>query len=358
MGDHVGTAERLPAGLRARERNGAVPLSFAQRRLWMLDRLEPGSAAANRFRSLRLRGAVDASVLAGALAALAARHEVLRTRFAAEGGEPVQVVEPAGPVPLAEVDLRHLAADPREAEARRLAAEVAGAPFDLAAGPPIRATLVRLGEAEHALFLALHRIAGDEASMEVLLRELGAAYDALAAGGAPALPPLPLQYADVALWQRERLTGAMAALELAWWRRRLAGAPPVLAVPTDRPAAAGRCRRSAAVWAPLPDGVGSRLRGVVEEEGATPFAGLLAAWALLLGRYAGEDDLVLGTPVAGRPHGALEGLVGPFGGMLPLRIDLAGTPTFREVVRRVHEAAAGALRHRELPFERLVEALA
>ena len=358
MGDHVGTAERLPAGLRARERNGPVPLSFAQRRSWFLDRLDPGCAAAVRFHALRLHGALDPAALAGALASVVARHEVLRTRFPADDGEPVQVVEPAGPVPLSRVDLRHLDGNAREADARRLAGEAAAAPFDLAAGPPVRATLVRLGEEEHALFLSLHRIAADDESVEVLVRELGAAYEALAAGGAPALPPLPLQYADFALWQRERLAGAMAELELAWWRRRLAGAPPVLNVPSDRPAAAGRSRRSALVRARLPEGVAPLLRALVAEEDATPFAGLLAAWAVLLGRYAAEDDLVLGTPVAGRPHRALAGVVGPFAGMLPLRIDLGGNPTFREVVRRAHEAVQGALRHLELPFERLVEALA
>ncbi len=344
--------------IRRRSAGARLPLSFAQQRLWFIDRLDPGTAAYNMPFPLRLRGTLEARVLRRALSEIVRRHEALRTVFADDGGEAVQGVRPAAPVPFPAVDLSGLPAAAREAELRRLAREEALRPFDLARGPLLRATLLRLDAADHAGLFTLHHVVSDGWSMGVLVRELSALYAAFAGGAPSPLPELPVQYGDYTLWQRERLAGEALDAQLAWWKERLAGAPPVLELPTDLPPrpVAGASARS------LPFELSAATTAAVAElarrEGATPFMVLLAAWQLLLGRYAGQDDVVVGTPVAGRTRVELEGLIGFFVNTLAMRTDLSGEPPFRALLGRVRDGAVGAFEHQDLPFERLVEEIA
>jgi amino acid adenylation domain-containing protein len=348
---------RRPAGV-------APVLSFAQERLWLLDRLEPGSAAYNMLFPLRLRGSLAAPVLEAALGGILHRHEALRATFpmvptfpTTDGG-PVQVIAPAGPHPLPRIDLAALPAPLREAEARRLTAAELARPFDLAAGPLVRTALLQLGDGDQLLLWNAHHIVFDGWSLGVLLRELGALYAAARAGAPSPLPPLPVQYADFAAWQRGRLQGEVLARELAWWHERLAGAPPVLDLPADRPRPARPSGRGGRVAAVLPRATADRLAALARGAGATLFMLLLAAFDILLGRLAGETDLVVGTPLAGRTRAETEGLIGFFVNTLVLRLDLSGEPSFRELLGRAREVALEAYAHQEVPFEKLVEELA
>ncbi|MET0396369.1 MAG: amino acid adenylation domain-containing protein, partial [Longimicrobiaceae bacterium] len=342
--------ERVP-------RTDAMPVSFAQQRLWVVDRLEPGSPAYNMPYALRLRGSLDSAALRASLDALVARHETLRTTFAEHEGGPVQVIHPPAPVPLPELDLRDLPEAEREGEALRLAAEEALRPFDLARGPLLRATLLRLAADDHVLCFTLHHVVSDGWSRGVLVREVSALYAAALRGEAARLPELEVQYADFAVWQRRWLAGATLEAQLGFWRERLDGAPPLLEIPTDRPRALGLSALSASHAFALPAGLSHELRAISRREGTTLFMTTLAAWQTLLGRYAGQDDVVVGSPIAGRTRRETEGLIGFFVNMLALRADLGGDPTWAELLGRVREAALGAFEHQELPFERLVEEL-
>ncbi|HEV2146962.1 MAG TPA: amino acid adenylation domain-containing protein, partial [Longimicrobiaceae bacterium] len=338
-------------------RGEPLPLSWAQERLWFLDQLDSGSPVHGIPAALRLRGAVDPELLAEALRRVAARHEVLRTRYGIAGGRPYQLVAPAAEAPLAVSDLGHLPPGEREARAAELQAGEAVARFDLVDGRVLRAHLVRLGGAEHLLLVHLHHVAGDGWSLGVLFQDLAACYRALARGEEPRLPALPVQYADFAVWQRRRLEGGDLAPQLEWWRERLAGAPDHLDLPLDHPrppVQTARGERESLVLAP-------ELAGAVRElgrrEGATPFMTMLAAFAVLLARWSGQHDMVVGVPVADRPRPELEGVVGNFLNTLPLRLDLSGDPSFRELLARVREVALGAFARKEVPFEAILEAL-
>ncbi|MET0396580.1 MAG: amino acid adenylation domain-containing protein [Longimicrobiaceae bacterium] len=340
-------------------REGALPLSFAQQRLWFISRLDPESSAYNLPVALRLRGPLDAGALERAVREIVRRHETLRTVFHEAGGEPVQVVReaPAGAPALPALDLSGLPEGAREAEARRLARAEARRPFDLARGPLLRARLVRLAPGEHVLVLAMHHVAGDGWSVGVLFRELSALYPAYLEGGPSPLPELPVQYADFAAWQRAWLTGDVLERQLAWWRERLAGAPPVLEVPTDRPRRPLPGERGARVARTLPRGAAERLRALARGEGATLFMVLLTALDVLLARWSGQEDVVVGTPIANRTRRELEELVGFFVNTLALRTDVSGNPTFAELLGRVRETTLGAYQHQDVPFEKLVEEL-
>jgi len=341
----------------ARAGDGPAPLSFAQQRLWFLDHLSPGGSAYNLSRALRLSGSLDTAALERALGEIVRRHDALRTVFRAEGGEPVQIVHPAGEWTLAGDDLSALAAATREAEAARRVADEAGAPFDLARGPLFRARLLRLDAAEHVLVLTLHHAVGDGWSIGVLFREIEALYAAFSRGEASPLPPLPLRYADHAVRQRAELSGDVRERALAWWRARLDGAPALLQLPADRPRPAVQSHRGAVARFDLAATLVERLSAIGRGVGATPFMTLLAAFQLFLSRYAGSDDVVVGTPVAGRNHPEAEPLIGFFAGTLALRGDLSGNPTFTQLLARVRHHALAAFAHQELPFEQLVEAL-
>ena len=334
-----------------------LPLSFPQQRLWFLHQLEPSSAAYNVPAAVHLRGRLEPAALAASLDALARRHETLRTRFVAEEGRPVQIVDPPAPVPLPEIDLEGLPADRRETEARRLARAEALRPFDLERGPLLRAALVRWNPAEHLLLLTLHHVVSDGWSLRVLARELGEVYGALAEGRLPALPPLEVQYGDYAVWQRSWLRGEVLEAELAYWRDRLAGAPPVLDLPLDRPRTPGAGDRGASRAVALPPALLPALRELARRRGATLFMAVLAAWQALLARVSGSADVSVGTPVAGRGQIRTEGLIGFFVNTLVLRTDLSGPPSFAGLLARVREVALAAYAHQDLPFEKLVEEL-
>jgi Condensation domain len=334
------------------------PLSFAQQQLWLLDRIRPGSPAYNVTTAFHLEGALDEAALGRALDATVARHQALRTTFHEAGEEPAQVVGPPRPVELERVDLGALPADQREAALARCLGESARRPFDLSRDLMLRAALVRLGEREHVVLLVLHHIASDGWSLGVLARELEAHYAAARRGGVADLPPLPTQYGDHAAWQRTRLTGPRLAAEIAFWRERLAGAPPALVLPADRPRPTVIGDGGAHCVRLVPSRLVSAVKALARTERATLFAALLAAFQSLLHRYTGETDLVIGTASACRTRREIEPLIGYFVNTLPLRMDLRGDPTFRELLRQARQVASEALGHQELPFERLVAALA
>ncbi len=337
-----------------------LPLSFAQQRLWLLDRLEPGSTVYNLPLAYRIDGRLDAAALERAFGEVLRRHEVLRTTFAAveESGEPRLVVASPRPFPLPRIDLSGLPAAAREAEAGRLADAEAGRPFDLAAGPLVRALLLATGSARQHLLVTMHHIAGDGWSVDVLLGELAALYRAFAAGLPSPLPELPIQYADFAAWQRRWLAGPVLDEQLAYWRRQLAGAPEALDLPTDRPRPAVETSRGTHFSTPLPSALAAGVRTLSRSREATLFMTLLAGFAAQLHRMTGATDVLLGSPVANRNRAEIEGLLGFFVNTLVMRIDLAGDPSFGTLVDRVRETALAAYAHQDVPFERLVEELA
>ncbi len=324
----------VTAALARAPRGGEIPLSFAQERIWFLDQLQPGSAAYNIPAALRLTGPLDGAALAGALSAMVARHESLRTTFAAADGPPAQRIAPAAPHPLPRVDLTALPGAAREAEALRLAREEARRPFDLVRGPLLRTALIDLGGEDRLLLVNMHHIISDGWSLGVFVREMGALYQALAAGRPSPLPELPIQYADFAVWQRRWLAGEVLERHLAHWRERLGGELPVLELPVDRPRGAVESFAGARWPVRLAPELARRLGALGRERSATLFMVVLAAFDALLHRYTGQEDLTVGTPIAGRSRPELEGLIGMFINTLVLRADLAGEPAFGELLGR------------------------
>ncbi|MET0397983.1 MAG: amino acid adenylation domain-containing protein [Longimicrobiaceae bacterium] len=347
-----------PPPVRPAGREGPLPLSFAQRQLWVVERMGGAEGVYDVPLALRLAGPLEPAALGRALRELVRRHEALRTVFpAAPGEEPVQVVLPPPSPALPVADLAALPAAAREAEAARLLAGPARSPFHLERGPLFRARLLRLDPREHVLLLEMHHVVTDEWSQGVMLRELGALYGAFLRGEPSPLPEPRLRYADYAVWQRDQLRGETLERLLGWWTRRLAGAPPALDLPADRPRPPVQSFRGARHDRVLDPALTRRLRALARERGATPFMVMLAAFGVLLARYAREDDVVVGTPVAGRTRPELEGIVGFFVNTVVLRVDAGGDPAFGELLGRVREATLGAWEHQELPFDRLVEAL-
>jgi amino acid adenylation domain-containing protein len=339
-------------------RDRALPLSFAQHRLWLIDQLDPGSATYNVPVGMRLGGEIDPALLARIFAEVTRRHEVLRTTFAVRDGGAVQVVAPAAPPDLPLIDLSHLPEAEREAAAHAVADAEGSRGFDLERGPLLRLLLVRLGACDHFLLITMHHIVSDGWSTGILIREVAALHAAFSQGQPSPLPELPVQYADFAVWQREWLRGEVLEAQLATWRERLAGAPQVLDLPTDRPRPAVQTFHGAVRPVALPADLSAAVRAVSQRDGATAFMTLLTAWAIVLGRHAGQDDLLLGAPVAGRNRQETEELIGFFVNTLVLRADLSGAPSFAETLRRVREASLEAFSHQDLPFERLVEEVA
>ena len=354
----AGSPVHRVAPLRPPARPARLPLSFAQERLWFLDQLEPGNAAYNLPVVVPLPGSLELPALRRSLGEIVRRHEALRTRFAASGGEPCQVIAPPhSPRLSAVVDLAALPRRRAEAEAMRLAQREASRSFDLARGPLLRAGLLRLSAGEHVLFATLHHIVSDGWSIGVFARELGALYRAFAAGLPSPLPELPIQYADYALWQRERLQGALLAGELAFWREQLAGAPPLLALPTDRPRPAVQSVKGAWLRRPLPAGLSRALAAFGRQRGVTPFMTFLAAFDAVLFRHGAGPDLTVGTWVANRNRPEIEGLIGFFVNTLVLRTRLSARDTVEELVANVRQVTLAAYAHEELPFERVLDEL-
>ena len=336
------------------QRRGPIPASSAQARLWFLDQLSPGSNSYNVPLALRLDGELDADVLERAIAELVLRHEPLRTTFRAIDGRPHQVIDRSVTFRLR----RERASSSAALDA--LIREMVRAPFDLAAGPVMRAMLVSSHDDPrgHVLVLCIHHIATDGWSMGVLLRELSVLYDAFARGAPSPLPPLPVEYADFAVWRASALVGPELAGELGFWKDVLEGAPRTLDLPTDRPRPPVRALRGGSVPVHIPRETADGIRALGRRDAATPFMILLAAYQAVLSRWSGQDDIVVGAAVANRPREELEGLVGFFVNTLPLRTKLDGAPTFAEVVRRVKQTCLAAYAHQDVQFEQIVDALA
>jgi amino acid adenylation domain-containing protein len=342
--------ERVP-------RKGELPLSFAQQRLWFLHQLEPNNAVYNLPAAFRLMGHLDIDALERSLAEMVRRHEVLRTSFPSKGGQPQQLISPPERWPLAVKDLQALPEAEREAEVKRLLEEEARRPFDLAHGPVLRVQLLQVGETEHVLQLTMHHIASDGWSMGVLLKEAATLYRAYTRGEESPLAELPIQYADYAVWQRDWLQGEVLEEQLAYWRKQLAGAPTTLELPTDRPRPPVKTTKGARVKLRLPGEVTKQLKEFSRHENATLFMTLLAAFQVLLYRYTGQQEIVVGTPIAGRTRPEVESLIGFFINTLVLRTDLTSDPTFAELVGRVKRMCLEAYAHQDVPFEKLVEEL-
>ncbi len=346
-----------PVRIERRTGSGPAPLSYAQQRLWFLDQLQPGSRAFHLPAAVRLRGRLDVGALARGLAEVVRRHEVLRTRFVEEGGAVAQRIEAPRSGRLAVLDLSDLTDAEREAEVAARVREQMDLPFDLSRGPLLRTALLRLEEREHVLLITLHHIASDGWSMGAMVRELAALYEAFARGEESPLPELPVQYADYAVWQRERLAGGEMDRQLAYWRERLRDLP-ALELPADRPRPAALSARGAGEPVRLGGGLGHRLRGLCRREGVTLFMALLAAWEVVLWRWSGQRDFAVGTPVANRGRVEIEGLIGFFLNTLALRAEVDGGESFQALLERVRETAFAAYAHQDVPFERVVEAVA
>ncbi|HEU5379926.1 MAG TPA: amino acid adenylation domain-containing protein [Ktedonobacteraceae bacterium] len=350
-------AQAAPATLpltRRTQEDGPIPLSFAQQRLWFLEQFEPGTSLYNMPELLQLKGALHYAALQRALDQLVARHEVLRTTFSAIDGEPIQIVAPLQKLALPVIDLQGLSAEDREAESLHLIEQEEQRPFDLVQGPLLRIALLRLAEEEHILILIWHHIISDGWSRGVFVRDLTTLYTAALRNDPSALPALPVQYADFALWQRQWLQGAVLQKQLAYWKNQLANLP-ALRLPTDHPRPVARSVRGSWISHQVPTHIAARLQELSQQEHDSLFMILLAAFALLLARYTGGDDIPVGTVIANRNRTEVENLIGFFVNTLVLRIDLTGNPNFRALLKRVRDMCLEAYAHQDLPFERLVD---
>jgi amino acid adenylation domain-containing protein len=365
LGD--GTVASVAAALRARavaddepallpvRRGGELPLSSGQERVWLLTQLAPESRAYHAQWALRVHGALDAAALEGALGDLVARHEIFRTSFHEGPAGPVQRIHAPAPVALPLVDLS-AEAEPERALAAWMEAELAR-PFDPGALPLVRWTLLRLAPAEHRLVMVEHHLVHDGWSLNVFLRDLLACYRARLAGASADLPPLAVQYADYAAWQRRWLESGAARAQLAYWTGKLAGSPPPAELPTDRPRSAVPRHLGAAPRFRVPGSLAERLRQVARDEGATPFMVMMAAFAALLARLSGEREVCVGTGAAARPRREVEDVIGMFVNNLVLRLDLGGDPSFRALLDRARGTLLEAYAHQDVPFDAVVEAV-
>jgi amino acid adenylation domain-containing protein len=338
-------------------RNQPLPLSFSQQRLWFLDKLEPNNPNYNVPYVVRLKGNLEVTALETALNEIVGRHESLRTSFSSVKGEPVQVIVPSLKLSIATTDLSSRAPARREEEAQKLALKDTRRAFDLESGPLVRASLIRLAADDHVFILNTHHTITDGWSLSVLWQELVKLYEANVRGVQAQLPQLPVQYADYAVWQREFLSGQALEKQLAYWKEKLSGVPASLDLPSDRIRPSQQSFHGAKHTLFLPKSLSDKLKVVGRKEGATLFMTLLAGFQVLLSRYSGQEDIVVGSPVAGRTQAELEKLIGLFVNTLVLRSDLSGDPRFGELLARVRHTAMDAYAHQDIPFEKLVEEL-
>ncbi|MFP4099132.1 amino acid adenylation domain-containing protein [Coleofasciculus sp.] len=333
------------------------PLSFAQQRLWFLDQLQPGLSAYNIATALRITGSLNIPALEQSLNEIVRRHEVLRTTFTTVNNQPFQCIAPSLTLTLPLVDLRQLPPDEREVEVRRRANEEAQYPFNLAGDPLLRATILKLDTEDYVVLFTMHHIISDGWSMGVLIQEVAALYEAFCVGKPSPLPELPIQYADFAVWQREWLQGQVMETELAYWQQQLGNPPSLLQLPTDYPRPAIQTGQGATQSFCLSPNLTEALKALSRQENVTLFMTLLAAFMTLLHRYTGQDDILVGSPIANRNRAEVEGIIGFFVNTLVLRNHLCGNLSFRELLSQVREVCLGAYAHQNLPFEKLVEAL-
>ena len=336
-------------------RNGDLPLSYAQERLWVLDQIEPNNPLYNIPRTLRLRGPLRTDALGKAINEIVRRHESQRTHFVVRDGDPVQVIIPSLTIPLVIRDLTSDPEDVREAEARRIAIEEAMRPFDLRETPLVRAHLLRLAAQDHVLQLTMHHIISDAWSAGIFLQELGVLYEAFCAGRPSPLPELKVQYADYAAQERNWLQGEVLGKQVAFWRERLKGVPPVLELPLDHPRPATRTFQGACEMLHIPADKLSAVKKLARQEGATLFMTLIAVFQVLLSKYSGEEQIVVGTDLANRTMPETERMIGFFINLLAVRTDLSGNPTFRELLGRVREGLLESYAHQEVPFPKIVQ---
>ncbi|HEX8584678.1 MAG TPA: amino acid adenylation domain-containing protein, partial [Allosphingosinicella sp.] len=346
----LGTLEAASDAIEPADRRKALPLSFTQERLWFLDQLGGTGGAYHVPMAATIAGPLDVAALGHAFTDLIARHEVLRTRFAEAGEGAVQRIDAPWTLALAAEDV-----EPALVEARLV--EFVRRPFDLQNDRLLRVALFRVAPERHVLAVVLHHIVTDGWSMGVMMREVGLLYAAHLFGRPSPLAPLPVQYADWAVWQRSQLQGEKLERQLGWWREKLAGAPAALDLPTDRPRPAVQSFAGDIHRFTVPAELAGQLQALARREGATLFMVLLAAYQFILSRWSGQEQIVVGTPIANRTRAEAEGLIGFFANTLALPADLAGAPTFRELLAQVRETALGAYAHQDLPFEKLVEAL-
>ena len=350
------TSSFTPTPIVPMGRDGNLPLSFAQQRLWILDQLVPNNPFYNVPAALRLTGSLNLRALQQTFNEIVRRHEALRTTLAVVSGQPVQRIAAAFHLPINVVDLRNLPKESRQIEANRLTAEEAQRSFNLSTDLLLRVTLLQLDDAEYLLMLNMHHIVSDGWSIGVLIQELGALYTAFASEKPSPLPALSIQYADFAKWQREWLQGEVLETQLAYWRQQLNGIS-MLNLPADRPRPAIQSYRGKRQFLQLSKQLSEALETLSQREGVTLFMTMLAAFKTLLYHYAQQEDIVVGSPIANRNRSEIEALIGFFVNSLVLRTDLSGNPTFRELLNRVKEVALGAYAHQDLPFEKLVEEL-
>ena len=338
-------------------RDTNLPLSFAQQRLWFINQLEPNSTAYNFPLSLRLTGALNVAALEQSLNKIVQRHETLRTTFESVNGHPTQVINPTFTLNLSIVDLQEYPTKKQEAEVLRLAIQETQLLFNLAQGPLLRATLLHLSEQQYVLLFTMHHIVSDGWSIGLLVKEITAHYEAFCKGKPSPLSDLPIQYADFAVWQRQWLQGEVLESQISYWRKQLEDAPRVLDLPTDYPRPAIRTFQGATYSFELSQKLSVALNILSQQQKSTLFMTLLASFQILLWRYTGSEDIVVGSPIANRNRDEIKELIGFFLNTLVLRTNLAGNPTFEELLSRVREITLGAYAHEDLPFELLLDEL-
>ncbi|MBD2677482.1 MULTISPECIES: non-ribosomal peptide synthetase [Nostoc] len=340
-----------------RQISNNIPLSFSQQRLWFIDQLYHGSSFYNIPIAFHIKGQLNITALGQSLNAILKRHEIWRTTFKLINGEPVQEIAPDLTWDLPIIHLEHLSNENWESEVKQLVAKEATKPFNLAKGLLVRATLLRLNQEEHVLLVTMHHIITDGWSCGVFLRELSTLYAAFSTNQPSPLPELPIQYADFAIWQRDRIQGEFLATKLKYWKQQLSGELPVLQLPADRPRPSVTTFAGAKQYFTFSTTLTNALKQLSKQEDATLFMSLLAAFNILLYRYTHQEDILIGSPIANRNRAELEGMLGLFVNTLVLRNNLTGNPTFRELLHRVRQVTLDAYAHQDLPFEMIVEEL-